>query len=99
MPSSQKRPARQRPSAGNASGATPCDREFAALGHAYRASGVRNARRVLTERVHPPDGWAIAVWFFQPSPRLHGARPLDFLNTNFPEVLQAARTHRLSAAG
>ena len=58
-----------------------------------------NARRVLTELAGEFDGWALALWFAQPNHWLHGARPVDVLNANLSEVLQAARTDRFIAAG
>ena len=58
-----------------------------------------NAHQVLSELVDQFDGWALAVWFAQPNPWLHGARPVDLLNSNLAEVLEAARTDRFIAAG
>lgn len=58
-----------------------------------------NARRVLNELAGEFDGWALALWFAQPNHWLHGARPVDVLNADLPEVLQAARTDRFIAAG
>lgn len=58
-----------------------------------------NARLVLTELAGEFDGWALAQWFAEPNHSLHGARPVDVLNVNLPDVLQAARTDRFIAAG
>lgn len=58
-----------------------------------------NARAVLLELVDQFDGWELALWFAQPSHWLHGARPVDLLNSNLAEVLEAARTDRFIAAG
>lgn len=58
-----------------------------------------NARQVLAELADQFDGWALAVWFAQPNHWLHGARPVDLLNSNLAEVLEAARTDRFIAAG
>lgn len=56
-------------------------------------------RRVLTELAGEFDGWALARWFARPHHVLHGARPVDLLDANLPDVLQAARTDRFIAAG
>ena len=58
-----------------------------------------NAHRVVSELVDQFDGWALAVWFAQPNSWLHGARPVDMLNSNLAEVLEAARSDRFIAAG
>lgn len=58
-----------------------------------------NAGQVLTELAGEFDGWALALWFAEPNHWLQGARPVDVLNANLPDVLQAARTDRFIAAG
>jgi hypothetical protein len=58
-----------------------------------------NARQVMSELVDQFDGWALAVWFAQPNHWLHDARPVDLLNSNLADVLEAARADRFIAAG
>ena len=58
-----------------------------------------NARQVLSELAGEFEGWALALWFAEPNHWLHGARPVDVLNADLPEVLQAARADRFIAAG
>ena len=45
------------------------------------------------------DGWAFATWFAAPSAWLRQRRPVDLLESNLREVLQAARIDRFIAAG
>jgi hypothetical protein len=55
--------------------------------------------QVLAELADEYDGWDLAVWFARPNQWLQGARPVDRLNSNFAQVLEAARTDRFIAAG
>ena len=49
---------------------------------------------MLRELVEVLDGWALAVWFVEPSSCLASRRPLDLLRSDLPAVLQAARLQR-----
>ncbi len=56
-------------------------------------------RQVVEELTDEFDGWALAVWFAQPNSWLHDRRPVDLLDSQLGQVLEAARTDRFIAAG
>ena len=55
--------------------------------------------QVAAELAPAFDAWHTAFWFVQPNPWLKGRMPVDAINTELAEVLQAARTDRFVAAG
>lgn len=55
-------------------------------------------QHVLAELAPVFDGLALAMWFAQPNGWLHGARPVDLLDTHLDRVILAAGADR-SAAG
>lgn len=57
------------------------------------------SRQVLGELAADFDGWSLALWFAQPNAWLHQRRPVDQLDTNLPQVLEAAQADRFIAAG
>ena len=59
----------------------------------------QGARQVLAELAGVIDGWALAVWFVQPSSWLRGQLPLNLLRCNLQSVLAAARADRFVADG
>ena len=54
---------------------------------------------VLAELRPQFDGWTLAAWFAQPNSWLDDRRPVDLLDSDLSEVLQAARADRFIAAG
>ena len=56
-------------------------------------------RQVLAEVASVRDGWSLAVWFVRPCPRLDARSPVDLLDSNLPEVVQAARDDRCMLIG
>lgn len=56
-------------------------------------------RHVLAELAPVFDGLALAMWFAQPNGWLHGARPVDLLDTQLDLVLLAAGADRIVANG
>lgn len=54
---------------------------------------------VLTELGDTFDGWARANWFAQPNCWLASRKPVDLLESDLAEVLNAARTDRFIAVG
>lgn len=48
-------------------------------------------RWVLADLGKAFDGWELAVWFAEPNAWLQGRRPVDLLETAFPEVVLAAQ--------
>ena len=55
--------------------------------------------RVLAELSTVFDGWALAVWFAQRNSWLNDQRPVDLLDTELDNVLQAASADRFIANG
>lgn len=55
-------------------------------------------QQVLAELGAEYDGWSLAVWFTRPHRNLHGAKPVDLMNTDLEAVLGAARADRLMAS-
>ena len=45
------------------------------------------------------EGWTCAAWFARPNAWLNHRAPVDLVDTHLEEVLEAARTDRLIAAG
>lgn len=45
------------------------------------------------------DGWTVAAWFVEPNAWLARRRPIDLLESDLDEVLDAARADRFVAAG
>lgn len=56
-------------------------------------------RKVLAELSTVFDGWTLAAWFVQSNPSLNGGRPVNLLDSNLSEVVQAARLERFIATG
>jgi hypothetical protein len=56
-------------------------------------------RMVLADLGSEFDGWARAAWFVQPSCWLHHRRPVDVMDSDLKEVLNAARADRFIAVG
>lgn len=56
-------------------------------------------QQVATELWPAFDAWNIACWFVQPNPWLQGRMPVEAIETDLAEVIQAARTDRFVAAG
>ena len=56
-------------------------------------------KAVLAELASEYDGRRLADWFVEPNGWLDDARPIDVLDTNPGEVLQAARADRFVATG
>lgn len=59
----------------------------------------RGLRQVLLELGGRFDGWRLAAWFVEPNEWLGCERPVDLMDSNLPEVVQAARADRFVAAG
>lgn len=59
----------------------------------------RGLRQVLLELAGGYDSWRLAAWFVEPNEWLACQRPVDLMDTNLSEVLQAARADRFVAAG
>lgn len=55
--------------------------------------------RVITVLAPVFDGWSLAVWFAQRNSWLQGRRPVDLLDDELADVLQAAGADRYIAAG
>ncbi len=51
-------------------------------------------RKVLAEVASVCDGWSLALWFVRPCPRLNAQTPVALVDSNLPDVLQAARDDR-----
>lgn len=56
-------------------------------------------RQVVAELTDEFDGWALAVWFAHQNSWLQGRRPVDLLDSQLTQVLEAARADRFIAAG
>jgi hypothetical protein len=56
-------------------------------------------KEVLAELASEYDGQRLAAWFVEPNGWLDDARPIDVLDSNPSEVLQAARADRFVATG
>jgi hypothetical protein len=56
-------------------------------------------KAVLAELASEYDGRRLADWFVEPNGWLEEARPIDVLDSNPAEVLQAARADRFVATG
>ena len=56
-------------------------------------------KAVLAELASEYDGRRLADWFVEPNGWLEEARPIDVLDSNPTEVLQAARADRFVATG
>jgi len=56
-------------------------------------------KAVLAELASEYDGRRLADWFVEPNGWLEEARPIDVLDSNPDEVLQAARADRFVATG
>jgi hypothetical protein len=56
-------------------------------------------KEVLAELASEYDGQRLAAWFVEPNAWLGEALPIDVLETNPGEVLQAARADRFVATG
>jgi len=59
----------------------------------------QEVHRVVRELDDVLDNWTLACWFTKPNARLKGRRPVDLVDRQFSDVLGAARTDRLVAAG
>ena len=59
----------------------------------------QEVHRVVRELEGVLDNWTLACWFTKPNARLKGRRPVDLVDRQFSDVLGAARTDRLVAAG
>ena len=57
------------------------------------------AQQVLVELGRTCDGWTIAAWFVRTNSWLGGRSPVDLLDSDLSEVLDAARADRFIAAG
>lgn len=57
------------------------------------------ARQVILELTDTFDDWEKVVWFVQPNVWLEGARPLELMERQLPDVMHAARADRFVAAG
>jgi hypothetical protein len=58
----------------------------------------RGLRQVLAELVSEFDGWRLAAWFVESNAWLNQGRPIDQIDSNLSEVVQAARADRFVAA-
>lgn len=58
-----------------------------------------SARQVILELADTFDDWEKVVWFVQPNVWLEGAKPLELMERQLPEVMHAARADRFVAAG
>jgi len=58
-----------------------------------------SARQVILELDDTFDDWEKVVWFVQPNVWLAGAKPLELIERQLPEVMHAARADRFVAAG
>ncbi|MGZ5133090.1 MAG: hypothetical protein ACXWCV_15525 [Caldimonas sp.] len=56
-------------------------------------------RQVLAELASEFDGWRLAAWFVESNAWLDAARPIDLIDSDPSEVVQAARADRFVAAG
>ena len=56
-------------------------------------------RRVVRELDGVLDSWTMAQWFAQPNVWLKGQTPVDMVDRQFSEVLNAARSDRFVATG
>ena len=59
----------------------------------------RDLKPVVDELSGAFDGWRLAAWFVEPNDWLKQGRPIDLLDSNPSEVMQAARADRFVAAG
>lgn len=66
---------------------------------AHDMSMKRNVRKILRELAHVLDNLTLAAWFAEPNAWLKNSRPVDMMDSNFPEVFAAARADRFVAAG
>ena len=57
------------------------------------------AREVIGELADTFDDWEKVVWFIQPNVWLDGAKPLELLEQQLPEVVDAARADKFVAVG
>lgn len=57
------------------------------------------AQHVQAELVEELGGWMVAAWFVRGSAWLGNRRPVDLLDSQFAEVLGAARTDRFLLVG
>lgn len=57
------------------------------------------SRQVLAELASAFDGWRLATWFTEPNAWLDAARPIDLIDVDPAEVVQAARADRFVVAG
>jgi hypothetical protein len=67
--------------------------------HAHDMSIRQEVRRVVHELSAVLDNWTMALWFTEPNYWLKGRRPVDLMERQFSDVLNAARSDRLVAAG
>jgi hypothetical protein len=56
-------------------------------------------RQVHAELASVFDGWTLAVWFAQPNSWLNERKPVDLLDSDLADVLEAARADRFIATG
>lgn len=59
----------------------------------------RGPQQVATELRSQCDRWQLAAWFARPNGWLDGQKPVDVIDSNLAEVLDAARVDRFVAAG
>src|SRR5450432_1662079 len=59
----------------------------------------RGLKQVLDELASEFDGWRLAAWFVESNAWLNQCRPIDLIDSNLSEVVQAARADRFVAAG
>lgn len=55
--------------------------------------------RVVAELKLSFDDWGTAAWFIEPNSWLHAKRPVDLVDSDPADVLEAARADRFIAAG
>lgn len=59
---------------------------------------IRNATsQIVAELKKDLDDWSLALWFTEPNGWLNEQRPIDLIDTGFPDVLNAARADRFIA--
>ena len=59
----------------------------------------QEVRRVVHELDGVLDNWTMAQWFAEPNVWLKGQTPVDMVDRQFSEVLNAARSDRFVATG
>jgi Protein of unknown function (DUF2384) len=67
--------------------------------HLHDMSVKQEVRRVVHELAAVLDNWTLAQWFTEPNAWLKGRRPVDMVDRQFSDVLNAARADRFVATG